>query len=65
MKKIKQAEGIDNNKVAQSFRQSLKDDLLEEMAFSGNINDAIKTCQIQVSDYYTKEDLELGRFEEQ
>lgn len=35
MKKIKQAEGIDNNKVAQSLRQSLKDDLLEEMAFSG------------------------------
>lgn len=65
MKKIKQAEGIDSNKVVQSFRQNLKEDLLEEMAFCGNLNDLIKTCQILVRDYYTKEDLEFGRFEEQ
>ena len=65
MKKIKQAEGIDSNKVVQSFRQNLKEDLLDEMEFSGNLNDSIKTCQILGRDYYTKEDLEFGRFEEQ
>lgn len=64
MKKIKQAERIDDNKIVQSFRQNLKEDLLEEMAFSGKLNDPIKTCQILVRDYYTKEDLEFGRFEE-